>query len=39
MIVFKKYLNGNFELGKGTYGKVYKVKNKNGEWCALKQQH
>ena len=36
---FKKYLNANFVLGSGTFGKIYKVKDQNGKWLALKQQN
>ncbi len=36
MADFKKYLDDpNNLLGKGTFGKVFKVKD-DGEWCALK---
>ncbi len=34
---FKKYLNPDFELGSGGNGKIYKVKDQNGKWRALKQ--
>ena len=32
-------MNDSFKIGKGAYGKVYRVKLENGKWCALKQQH
>jgi serine/threonine protein kinase len=34
---YKKYLNDNYKLGKGTFGRVYAVKDENGKLCALKQ--
>ena len=34
---YKKYLNDDYKLGSGTFGKIYSVKDRNGKLLALKQ--
>jgi len=34
---YKKYLNDEYKLGSGTFGKIYSVKDQNGKLLALKQ--
>ncbi len=34
---YKEYLNDDYKLGSGTFGKIYSVKDQNGKLLALKQ--